>query len=369
MLHPTQMSKLFKEYIERISPYEPGKPIEAVERELGLSRVAKIASNENPLGPSPKALRAMRTEVGKVHLYPDGGSIALKAKISKGLKVSPKQIVIGNGSNEIIELLARGFLSEDDEVISSKTSFLVYPLISQAVGAKYVEAPMKDFRYDLKGILERLTDRTRLIFIANPNNPTGSYVTADEVESFLSRVPENIIICFDEAYIDFVGAKNFPKLVARAQAENSNLVLLRTFSKSYGLAGLRVGFGVGSEEMIGYLEKIRQPFNVNRIAQAAATAALGDTAFLTRTKKLVREGRTFLYREFKKLGLNFVSSEANFVLVNVRMDGQKVFDALLKRGIIVRPMTAYQLKSYIRVTIGKRTDLERFIRELRVVLK
>ena len=365
----TEMKKLYKDYVQEIVPYEPGKPIEEVERELGLLHVTKLASNENPLGPSRKALRAMRAALRRVHLYPDGRSFELRKRLSEEFTLPEDQFVIGNGSNEIIELLARGFLNEGDKVISSETSFLVYPLITKACGASYVSVPMKNFRYDLKGILEQIDERTRLIFIANPNNPTGAYVNANEVEDFLSKVPKDVIVCFDEAYIDFVEAKDFPYLLFHVKANKPNVILLRTFSKSFGLAGLRIGYGMGSKELIQYLEKIRQPFNINRLAQIGAAAALDDHLFLWRTRRVVSRGRLYLYRKFKRLGLEFVPSEANFVLVHVKRDARKVTQALIERGVIVRPMNAYGLDSYIRVTIGTRFELMRFIHALKKVLR
>ena len=356
-----------KDYVERIVPYVPGKPIEEVERELGV-RAVKLASNENPLGPSPKAIRATRSMTKQVHLYPDGGCSLLKSKLAAFLGLSGDQLILGNGSNEIIELLARGFLREGDRVISSETSFLVYPLITQACGGTYTAVPMKGFRFDLPSILREIDHRTRLIFVANPNNPTGTYVKESEVENFLGRVPDDVIICFDEAYFDFVEAHDFPNLMNEVTGNRRNLILLRTFSKSYGLAGLRIGYGIGSRELIQYLEKIRQPFNVNRMAQAAAAAALDDHRFLRRTKRLVSDGKLYLYRQFTKMGLEFVSSEANFVLVDVGRPAENVFQALLKRGMIIRPMAAYGLPNHIRVTVGRRRDLVKFIRALEKTL-
>ncbi len=363
------MKRFFKDYIQEIVPYEPGKPIEDVERELGLLRVTKLASNENPLGPSRKALRAMRAALRRVHLYPDGAAYELKQRLAEEFSLPADQFVIGNGSNEIIELLARGFLSEGDRVISSEGTFLVYPLITKTCGASYVSVPMKDFRYDLKGILDQVDERTRIIFIANPNNPTGTYVKTQEVEDFLSKVPKDVIVCFDEAYIDFVEAKDFPYLLFHIKANKPNVILLRTFSKSFGLAGLRIGYGMASQEMIQYLNKVRQPFNVNRIAQIGAAAALDDRLFLWRSRRLVSRGRLYLYRKFTQMGLNFVSSEANFVLADVRRDARKLAEALMERGVIVRAMNAYGFPTHIRVTIGTRFELMRFIRVLKAVLK
>jgi histidinol-phosphate aminotransferase len=364
MTHP-----FYKEYIQSIRPYEPGKPIKEVERELGLRHVVKLASNENPLGPSRKAMRAMRRAIREMHLYPEGTCFYLLKRISEELGVEENQILIGNGSNEIIELLARGFLSKGDQVISSETTFLVYPILSQACGAEYVSVPMKGFRYDLKGILNAVTEKTKIIFIANPNNPTGTYVTASEVEDFLASVPKDILVCFDEAYVDFVEAQDFPHMLFYIKSGRPNVVVLRTFSKSYGLAGLRVGYGLASPEMIGYLHKIRQPFNVNAMAQAAATAALEDRFFLWRTKRLVSRGRRYLSKWFKRLGLTWLPSQANFILFDTGQDADKVFEALLRQGIIVRSMKAYGLASWIRVTVGRRSQNAQFCRALKHYLE
>jgi histidinol-phosphate aminotransferase len=359
----------FKPYIEAIHPYEPGKPIKEVEKELGLRNVIKLASNENPLGPSGKAIRAMRRAIRDVHLYPESRSPYLIKRLSLELGLSENQIVIGNGSNEIIELVARGFLSPGDEVISSDCSFLVYPILAQACGAKYVSVPMKEeYRYDLQGILNAITERTRVIFIANPNNPTGTYVTTSEIDDFLAKVPKNVVVCFDEAYVDFVDAQDFPHMLFHIKAEKPNIIVFRTFSKAFGLAGLRVGYAVASPEMIQYIHKIRQPFNVNSIAQAAATAALDDRFFLWRTKHLVTVGRKYLYKRFEKLGLQYVPSQANFVLVNVKQDADQVFKSLLQHGMIVRSMRAYGLPTWIRVTVGRRSQNAQFYRLLRRVL-
>lgn len=364
------MPKIFyKEYIQSLRPYEPGKPIKEVERELGLRHVIKLASNENALGPSRKAIRAMRRAVREAHLYPEGSCLYLVKRLSEELGVGEKQMIIGNGSNEIIELLARGFLSEGDQVISSETSFLVYPILTQACGAEFISVPMKDFRYDLKGILHAITGRTRLIFIANPNNPTGTYVTSEEVEDFLMKVPRDVVVCFDEAYVDFVDAKDFPHILFHVKTEKPNVILLRTFSKAYGLAGARVGYGAGAPELVGYLHKIRQPFNVNSIAQAGAAAALDDRFFLWRTRHYVTSGRRYFYKRLKKLGLDYVPSQANFILVNMGHDADEVFQALLRKGLIVRSMKAYGLSTWIRITIGRRLQNAQCYRVLKTFLR
>lgn len=361
--------RIYKDYVESIKPYEPGKPIREVERELGLSRVIKMASNENPLGPSRRALRAMRRALRDVHYYPDGSSYYLRKRLAEEHGIGENQLIIGNGSNEIIEFLARGFLSEGDQVISSASTFLVYPLITQACGAEYVEVPMKDFRYDLKGILDRITDRTRLIFVANPNNPTGTCVSRDEVEEFINKVPKEVIVCFDEAYIDFVEARDFPYLLFHIKTEKPNLIVLRTFSKSFGLAGVRIGYGMGAPELIGYLQKIRQPFNVNSMAQAGALAALDDRLFLWRTKSLVARGRRYLYRRLKRHGFRHLPSQANFILVDTGRDAEEVFQYFLKEGVIIRSMKAYGLPTWIRVSVGRRSENTRFIRVLKKMKK
>lgn len=353
MSHP---KTIFKEWIDSVQPYEPGKPIKEVERELGLRRVIKLASNENPLGPSRKALRAMKAALAEVHLYPESSCHYLVQKLSQQLDFPANQIVIGNGSNEIIELLARGFLNEGDEVISSETSFLVYPILAQVCGAKYVTVPMKDYRYDLEGIAKVITNRTKIIFIANPNNPTGTYVTSAEVDLFLSKVPNDVLVCFDEAYVDFVDAPNFPKSLTYLKQGRKNVLVFRTFSKAFGLAGVRIGYGVASPELVGYFHKIRQPFNVNSIAQVGATAALDDKFFLWRTKHLVSSGRKYYYKICRKLGVRVLPSQANFVLIDTGYDGEEVFKYLLSKGLIVRSMKAYGLKNWIRVTIGRRSQ-------------
>ena len=358
----------FKKHIQDIKPYEPGKPIKELQREYGIRSVIKLASNENPLGPSGKAISAMRKAIREVHLYPEGSCYYLLTRLSKELDIDPAHLIFGNGSNEIIELLARGFLSEGDEIISSEMTFLVYPILSQVCGAKFKAVPMKNYRYDLEGILQAITPKTKLIFIANPNNPTGTYVTVAEVEDFLSKVPDNVVVCFDEAYVDFVDAEDFPKMLTYMKAGRPNVVVLRTFSKAYGLAGLRIGYGAASKEMIQYLHKVRQPFNVNSVAQAAVVAALDDSFFLWRTKWLVVRGRKFFYHKLKKLGLEYLPSQANFILIHMKADGQEVYQYLLRQGMIVRPMTSYKLSDWIRITIGRRSQNAQLIKLLKVYL-
>ena len=347
---------IFKSHIQSVHTYEPGKPMKELERELGLKKIVKLASNENPLGPSPKAVQAMRKAVLESHLYPESSCHDLVQKLSKQLGVSTREIIIGNGSNEIIELLFRGFLNPGEEVLCSETSFLVYPILTQVCGGNYVTVPMRDYRYDLAALANAITEKTRIIFIANPNNPTGTYVTAKEVGAFLRKVPDHVLVCFDEAYVDFVEVKDFPDTITFLKQKKKQIVILRTFSKSCGLAGLRIGYGVAPEEIAQYLHKVRQPFNVNAIAQAGALAALEDKAFLSKTKKMVFQGRKYFYQCFERLGLRYLASQANFVLVDVKEDADKVFQDLLKYGMIVRSMKAYGLKTWIRVTVGTHTQ-------------
>lgn len=359
----------FKKHIQNIRPYEPGKPIKELQREYEIRDVIKLASNENPLGPSGKAIRAMRGAIRDAHLYPEASCYYLLTRLARELEIDPGHIIFGNGSDEIIELLARGFISEGDEVLSSEKTFLMYPILAQVCGAAFRAVPMtKDYRYDLDGILRAITPKTKMIFIVNPNNPTGTYVTTQEVEAFLKQVPEHVVVCFDEAYVDFVDAPDFPQTLSYVKAGRPNVVVLRTFSKAYGLAGLRIGYGLASKEIVEYLHKVRQPFNVNSLAQAAATAALDDTFFRWRTKWLVVRGRKFFYRKLAKLGLEYLPSQANFILVNMKADGQEVYQYLLKQGMIIRPMGAYDLPDWIRVTIGRRSQNAKLIRLLKVYL-
>jgi histidinol-phosphate aminotransferase len=357
----------FRPNIASLRPYEPGKPIEEVQRELGLRRISKMASNENPLGPPKSVIRAIKKCAAEVALYPDGAQVRLKEAISQTLGVASDEIIVGNGSNEIIELILRGFVREGERVVTSEMSFLVYGLISQAIGAEFVEVPMADCRYDLKAIAQEVDEKTKVVFVANPNNPTGTYVTRDETREFLDSIPKETLVVFDEAYIDFVDVKDFPSTLDHLQ--RGNVIVLRTFSKAQGMAGLRLGYGLASRKIIGYLNKVRQPFNVNHLAQAAGLAALADKDYQERSRRLVLEGRRFLAQEFEKMGLETCPSQANFIMVNVKKDAAKVFERLLKKGIIIRSMKSYGLPQWVRVTVGRMKENKRFIRELKKVLK
>jgi histidinol-phosphate aminotransferase len=342
--------------------YEPGKPVEELAREMGLesSQIVKLASNENPLGPSPAALQAMHDALERSHFYPDGGAWALRNAIAERLDLHRENVILGNGSNEIIEFIGHAFLKPGDEVVTAGHAFAVYRLMAQLFGAKTVEVPDPGFTHDLDAMLEAVTPKTRQVFIANPNNPTGTMVGQQAIDRFMESVPDHVLVIFDEAYFEFLD--NAPD-VLRYVREGRNVVVMRTFSKIQGLANLRIGYGLAPAKIAEVLQKTRQPFNANGIAQAGALAGLSDEEHMRRTRELTHEGRTFLESEFVRMGLTFVPSVANFVLVHVG-DGDAVFKALLQRGVIVRAMRSYKLPEWIRVSVGTMEQNIRFIEEL-----
>jgi len=354
-------------YILRIKPYVPGKPIEEVKRELGLKKVIKLASNENPLGPSPKAIQAIKEYAAQVNLYPDGGGWRLRKVLSEKLGLERENIILGNGSDEIVSLITRVFLREGEEVIIGDPSFLMYSIDAQLSGGKVISVSLKDFRLDLKKMKEAITSKTRLIFIDNPNNPTGTIVKEDEVRDFLDKLPPHILVIFDEAYYEYVDDPGYPQTLDFVKEER-NVIVLRTFSKIYGLAGLRVGYGIAKKEIIAVLNRARSPFNVNSLAQVAALASLEDEDQVKRSRKLVEEEKEFLYSRLRKLGLSFIPTQANFILIKIGKRAGKIEQALLRRGIIVRGMAGYDLSEYIRVTIGTRKQNEEFLGSLQKIL-
>jgi len=353
--------------IEFIKPYQGGKPIEEVERELGITNVIKLASNENPLGPAPMAIEAIKESAAKVSLYPDGNSYYLKNDLAEHLGVSPENLIIGNGSNEILQILGDTFISPNDEVIYSEHSFVVYMLVSMVCGAKSVTVPLVDYTKDLEAMADCITDATKVIFIDNPGNPTGTMVSAEQVDNFMKRVPENVLVAFDEAYYEYVERDDYPQALKYVH-EGRNVIVLRTFSKIYGLAGLRIGYGISTPEIINLMNRVRQPFNSNLIAQAAARAALNDTEHVAKTLAVNSEGKKYLYKAFDELGINYVPSETNFVFVNLDRSGQEVCNELMKLGVIARPMTGYKFPNSLRVTIGTHSQNQRFIEALKKVL-
>jgi histidinol-phosphate aminotransferase len=356
---------LANQFVCDVPVYEPGRPIEDVAREMGLDArtIIKLASNENPLGPSPKALVAMRKALATAHLYPDGGGFYLRQGIAKKLGVQIDNIVLGTGSNEIIEFLYHAFVGPGDEVVAGDRAFVIYSIMAKMFQARCVEVPFKGHTHDLKAMLAAITPRTKLVFVANPNNPTGTRVTDAELDDFVKRLPPHVIAVLDEAYIEFLDDP--PTSIKYAMERN--VIVLRTFSKIVGLAGVRIGYGVAQKECIALLQRVRQPFNTNAIAQAGALAALGDTAHIRKTKALTRRGLAYLEKEFTKLKLEFVPSSANFVLVNVG-DGDEVFRALQRGGVIVRPMRGYKMPAWIRVTVGTMDENRRFIGALKLSL-
>jgi histidinol-phosphate aminotransferase len=363
----TSIWELANPQLRDITVYEPGKPIEETARELGIEpdAIIKLASNENPLGPSPKAIEAMRAAVQNAHLYPDGSGFYLRKAIAAKLGLMPENVILGNGSNEVIEFLGHAFLNPGDDVITSQYAFIVYKLLATSFAARTIELPTPNFQQDLGATLDAITRKTRLIFIPNPNNPTGTLISQRAIDSFMSRVSEKIVVVFDEAYFEFL---DDPPDTLRFVREGRNVIVLRTFSKIHGLAGLRIGYGVATADLIEVLHKTKQPFNVNSIAQAGALAALDDDAHLRETKRVVDEGRVYLQEQFSELQIPFVPAVANFVMVNVG-DGCAIFEKLLQRKIIVRPLKGYGLPEWVRITVGTMEENKRFIGALREVTR
>ena len=352
--------------LRALAVYEPGKPIEETARELGVQpeEIIKLASNENPFGPSPKALAAMQKALRSAQLYPDGSGFYLRDAIADRLGVRRENIILGNGSNEIIEFAAHAFLDREDELITPKYAFICYKLIGQFFGARVIETPVVNFQADLDAILRAITSKTKIIFIANPNNPTGTLINQPDLDRFISRVPENIVTVLDEAYFEFL---DHPPDTLRHVRAGRNLIVLRTFSKIHGLASLRVGYGIARPEIIEVLQKTRQPFNVNGIAQIGALAALDDSDYLAETKRAVNAGRAFLEKEFATMKLEFVPSAGNFVFVRVG-DGPAVFKKMLAQKIIVRPLLGYGLPEWLRITVGTMEQNEKCIGALKKAL-
>jgi len=352
-------------WLRDLVSYEPGKPIEDVARELGLQphEIIKLASNENPLGPSPKALAAMRDTIERSHIYPDGGGYYLREAIAQKFGFERSNVILGCGSNEIIEFIGKAFLNAGDEIITARHAFVVYKLMATLFGAVTIEVPDPGYAHDLEAMAAAVTPRTREIFIANPNNPTGTLLSQDEIDRFMDIVPDHVIVVFDEAYYEFL--ENPPDTLKYIR-EGRNVVVLRTFSKIQGLANLRIGYGLAKPELVDILQKTRQPFNTSGVAQAGALAGLADDEHQRKTREMTIEGRDHLQREFAVMGLEFVPSFANFVLVRVG-DGKAVFQSLLKRGIIVRDMNSYGLPEWVRVSIGAAEQNERFLAELKLL--
>jgi len=353
--------------VRGLTPYVPGKPVEELERELGVTHAIKLASNENPLGPSPKALAAARKALPEVARYPDGGGFALKRALAARLKVEPGQITLGNGSSDVIEFAARIFVAPGDEVVFSQHAFAMYPILTQAIGGRAVEVPARDWGHDLEAMGRAVTAKTRLTFLTNPNNPTGTWFDRASLMRFLRAIPPQVIVVLDEAYFEYADHLEYPDGLTLL-GEFPNLIVARTFSKVYGLAGLRVGYSVSSTTIADLLNRIRPPFNVNSLAMVAAEAALADDDHLRRTVRLNHDGMRQLTDGFRKLGLSHIPSAGNFVCVEVG-DAACVNDALLRQGVIVRPIANYGMPRHLRVTVGLPEENERFLKALGKVLR
>ena len=362
-----QWESLANEHILGIAPYEPGKPVEELERELSVHDAIKLASNENPLPPSDRVQQAIIAQLSHLNRYPDGSGFYLRQAIAKKHGFTPDHIMLGNGSNDLIELVVRAFMRPGDEAVVPHPSFVVYPMIVQAVGGVRVMVMLRDYRLDLEAMARAITPQTKVVFIANPNNPTATMVTADEVEHFMARVPERTIVVFDEAYIEFAQGPDFPDTLAYVR-QGRKVVVLRTFSKAASLAGLRIGYAVADGDAVALMNRIRQPFNVNSLGQAAALAALEDENHILECVRMNEAGKAYLYDEFRTLKVKYVPSRANFILVDVGRNAADIYQKLLHEGVIVRPMTSFGMETALRITIGTPDENRRLIKGLRAVL-
>ncbi len=360
------LAKRVKPHIAALEPYQPGKPIEALERELGIQDSVKLASNESPCGPSPRAVAALREALDSVHRYPDGASFELRSSLAQRLEVGPDQLVFGCGCDELLELLAKAFLGPGDEVVYAWPSFAMYPIVVQGMGATSLRVPLDaEMVHDLDAMAAAVTPRTRIVIVCNPNNPTGTSVGAEAFERFATSLPDDVVLVVDEAYVEYVRRPDFPD--ARSWVERRpGTAVLRTFSKIHGLAGLRIGYAIADPELASYLERARHPFNVNRLAEVAALAALDDQEHLERARRINREGIAYLERELRALGFEVWPSDANFLLVRVGWD---VYEPLLREGVIVRPMAAFGLEDCVRLSVGLPEENERCVKALRRLLE
>ncbi len=361
------MSKLANKRLLKIKTYKPGKPIEEVKRELGLKSVIKLASNENALPPSRRVLSSIFREARNINRYPDSGCFYLKRELARRFRLGPDNFIIGNGSDEVITFAMRAFLNRGQEAVIAKPTFLIYQIVAriEGVGVKYV--PLKGYRYDLDSMKDAVTKKTKIIFIANPDNPTGTYVTKEELDRFMSGLRKDIIVFFDEAYYEFAkDLRDYPKTLKFLKA-GRNVIITRSFSKIYSLAGLRVGYGIADKDLIKTMNKVREPFNVNSLAQAAARAALKDKSFIIKTRRLVEEGKDLIYEELERMGIPYVPSVTNFILFDFGKEATRIYNKLLKKGVIVRNMKGWGLSGFLRVTIGTMKENRRFVKALEEV--
>ena len=362
-----KIEKLARKGILELVSYIPGKSIEEVEKELGAKKWVKLASNENLLGPSPKALAAIRKELPNIHMYPEGPCTLLRQALADRFSMPEARIVISNGADNLILMIACAFVDEGDEVVMADPTFAVYTNVTQIMGGKPVNVRVRDFTHDLDGILKKVNRKTKLVFICNPNNPTGTIITHDALDDFFARLPGHVIVILDEAYADFAEHPHYPN--GLEYVDGHPVIVLRTFSKVYGLAGLRIGYALGGEELMHCLYQVRDPFPVHRLAQVAAVAALKDIDHAVKSIQLVYEGRRYLYKELDRMGLTYVPSEANFVLIDFGKDIREVFEALLREGIIIRPGQMWGFPTMGRVTLGRMEDNKRFIKALKKILR
>ncbi len=355
--------------LSSLRPYVPGKPIDEVRREYGLTDIIKLASNENPLGPSPKAMEAMHEAIARLHIYPDGQSYTLRQALAQHYALPMEQIAVGNGADSLILRFCMAYVDEGSEVIVSRSSFPVYDLYTHLMRGQLIKTPLRDgFRLDLAAMAEAITERTRLVFVCNPNNPTGTIVTRQEVDAFLRRLPDHVLVIFDEAYHEFVDDPAYPDTMRHIRYRRENIAILRTYSKVYGLAGVRLGYAFAAPSVIATIRRVKPPFDVNVLAQAAGIAALEDAEHVRRTVELIRRERHALYRAFERLGLRYVESQTNFILVEIGPHAQEAAEALLRRGIIVRPCGGYDLPHHLRISVGLPEQNARLIRALEAVL-
>jgi histidinol-phosphate aminotransferase len=363
-----KIERLARKGILKITPYIAGKSIEEVEKEFGAKQWTKMASNENLLGPSLKAVEAMSQELPTIYLYPEGPCTVLRETLAEKFSLSERMVVISNGADNLILMIANAFVNEGDEVVMADPTFPVYTNVTQIMGGKVIKVRLKDYTHDLNGMLKKVNPRTKLVFVCNPNNPTGTIVSQEAFNQFLYDLPDRVIVILDEAYGDFVEDAFYPNGLDYVK-RNRQMIVLRTFSKVYGLAGLRIGYALGREDLVDCLYQVRDPFPVHRLAQVAAVAALNDQEHALRSIQMVYEGKRYLYRELDKLGLLYVPSQANFVFIDFKRDSNEIFQALLNEGIIIRPGKTWGYPTFARVTVGRMEDNQRFIKALRKVLK
>ncbi len=360
------MSVKARKVLKEVVPYIPGKPIEEVARELGIdpNSIDKLASNENPLGPSKLALEAISQAINEVNFYPDDSNYTLKKKLSSKFNLPDDMIIVGNGSVELLLMLSLAYLEPEDEVVASDQSFIMYRIVTKMLGGRIIEPPLKDYRIDLEALANAITSRTKLVFISNPNNPTATAVFKDEADRFMASIPDDVIVVWDEAYYEYTSNGALPDGIDYLK-DGKNVVILRTMSKAYGLAGLRIGYAFTKPEIVRNMMKVRLPFNVNRIAQIAAAAALDDDEHVRKSRELVEKGKEFLYRELDKLGLSYTKSYTNFIFIDTPYNGKEIYQALLHEGVIVRPLGVYNFPNAIRVTVGLPEQNLRFIKALK----